>query len=455
MPDADLREAGQQRAALQPLPHHGPLLADAHGAAHRPQPSRQQRRRDHGAGDRVPRQHGRAAQERRAAGRDPAAERLQHRRLRQVPRDAAVGSVGLRARSTAGRRARASTSSTASSAARRTSGRRPSTTASPASRRRTIPNYHFTTDMTNQAIAWVALPAGPDAGQAVLHVLRDRRHARPAPRAQGIHRQVQGQVRPGLGQAARGDAGAADRAGRRAGGDQAHRRGPRRSRRGTRSPADQKRLFARQMETFAGFAEHTDHEVGRLVQALEDMGELDNTLVLLHRRRQRLQRRRRAGRHATTRCSRSTASSATSPRSCRTSTSGAGRRPSRTSPSAGRTPATRRSSGPSRWRRTSAARATRWSSTGPSGIKAKGEVRSQFHHVIDVAPTVLEAAGLPRADDRSTARSSGRWTACRCSTRSTTPRPRTAAPRSTSRCSATAPSTTTAGWRRRGTRFRG
>jgi arylsulfatase len=31
----------------------------------------------------------------------------------------------------------------------------------------------------------------------------------------------------------------------------------------------------------------------------------------------------------------------------------------------------------------------------PKGIKAKGEVRSQFHHVIDVAPTVLEAANLP------------------------------------------------------------
>ena len=31
----------------------------------------------------------------------------------------------------------------------------------------------------------------------------------------------------------------------------------------------------------------------------------------------------------------------------------------------------------------------------PNGIEAKGEIRSQFHHVIDVAPTVLEAAGLP------------------------------------------------------------
>ena len=32
------------------------------------------------------------------------------------------------------------------------------------------------------------------------------------------------------------------------------------------------------MEIFAGFAEHTDHEVGRLVAGLEDIGELDNTL---------------------------------------------------------------------------------------------------------------------------------------------------------------------------------
>ena len=31
----------------------------------------------------------------------------------------------------------------------------------------------------------------------------------------------------------------------------------------------------------------------------------------------------------------------------------------------------------------------------PSGIKAKGEVRTQFHHVIDIAATVLDAAGLP------------------------------------------------------------
>ena len=31
----------------------------------------------------------------------------------------------------------------------------------------------------------------------------------------------------------------------------------------------------------------------------------------------------------------------------------------------------------------------------PNGIKAKNEVRSQWHHVVDVAQTILEAAGLP------------------------------------------------------------
>lgn len=31
----------------------------------------------------------------------------------------------------------------------------------------------------------------------------------------------------------------------------------------------------------------------------------------------------------------------------------------------------------------------------PRGIKSKGEIRSQFHHVIDIAPTILEVAGLP------------------------------------------------------------
>jgi arylsulfatase A-like enzyme len=45
--------------------------------------------------------------------------------------------------------------------------------------------------------------------------------------------------------------------------------------------ADERRLFSRMMEVFAGFVEHTDHHIGLLLDALEGMGELDNTLVML------------------------------------------------------------------------------------------------------------------------------------------------------------------------------
>lgn len=46
-------------------------------------------------------------------------------------------------------------------------------------------------------------------------------------------------------------------------------------------PAAERRLYARQMEVFAGFLEHTDHHIGRVVDFLEQIGELDNTLILV------------------------------------------------------------------------------------------------------------------------------------------------------------------------------
>jgi len=42
---------------------------------------------------------------------------------------------------------------------------------------------------------------------------------------------------------------------------------------------DEKKLYARQMEVFAGFSENTDWNVGRLIDAIEEMGDLDNTLI--------------------------------------------------------------------------------------------------------------------------------------------------------------------------------
>jgi len=43
---------------------------------------------------------------------------------------------------------------------------------------------------------------------------------------------------------------------------------------------DQKRLVTRQAEVFAGFLEFTDHEIGRVIEAVREIGELDNTLVI-------------------------------------------------------------------------------------------------------------------------------------------------------------------------------
>ena len=44
-------------------------------------------------------------------------------------------------------------------------------------------------------------------------------------------------------------------------------------------PAELKPVLARQMEIYAGFLEQTDHEVGRLVDAIDDLGVLDDTLI--------------------------------------------------------------------------------------------------------------------------------------------------------------------------------
>jgi arylsulfatase len=46
-------------------------------------------------------------------------------------------------------------------------------------------------------------------------------------------------------------------------------------------PAEEKKLYARMMEVFAGFVEHTDHNIGRMLTYLEELGELDNTIIMV------------------------------------------------------------------------------------------------------------------------------------------------------------------------------
>jgi len=44
--------------------------------------------------------------------------------------------------------------------------------------------------------------------------------------------------------------------------------------------ADEKKMFLRQVDVYAAYLAYTDHEIGRVIQAVEDMGKLDNTLII-------------------------------------------------------------------------------------------------------------------------------------------------------------------------------
>ena len=121
--------------------------------------------------------------------------------------------------------------------------------------------------------------AGPGRREAVDDVLLDRRHPRPAPRVRRMGRQVPGPVRRGLGCLPAQNLRTA-KATRRSFPPDAEL-----TERPDLFPAwdslsdNQKKLYARQMEVFAGFSENADWNVGRLLDAIDDLGETDNTLV--------------------------------------------------------------------------------------------------------------------------------------------------------------------------------
>lgn len=156
---------------------------------------------------------------------------------------------------------------------------------------------------------------------------------------------------------------------------------------------EEQRVLAREMEVYAGMAEHTDHEIGRLIQAIDDLGELENTLIVyvagdnggspfggpigsfnqlasfngvpetmenLLARIDELGGPKASGHYAM----------GWGQASCTPMVGGQGQ---------------------ATFSATRNATVIHW----PKGITAKGEVRAQFQHVIDLAPTVLEAAGLP------------------------------------------------------------
>ena len=185
-----------KRAEVHPLPHHGALLAHARGAAERPQPPHRRHGRHHGDRHLGSGLQLDPAEDLRAAGRDPEAERLLDGAVRQVPRGAGLGDEP-------------------DGPVRRLADRQRLRVLLRLHRRRDQPVLpgHLRGDDAGRAREdarrglplhgrhdrqgdRVGAPAeGADAGQAVLRVLRARRDPRAASRHARVGRQVQGRVR--------------------------------------------------------------------------------------------------------------------------------------------------------------------------------------------------------------------------------------------------------------------
>ena len=255
------------------------------------------------------------------------------------------------------------------------------------------PNYHFTTDMTNKAIEWIQSQKSltpdkpfyvyyaPGATHAPHHVPKEWIEKYRGKFDQGwdklreeiLARQIKlGVVPAGTKLAPKPEA----------------------IKDWEKLSADEKKLFTRQMEVYAGFGEHTDNEIGRMIDSIQSMGQLDNTLIFYI-----------IGDNGT-----SAEGGMNGLYNEMTYFNGVPESVSdilknydklggpETYPHmaagwavAGDTPFSWTKQVASNYGGTRNGMIVHW----PKGIKAKNEIRSQWHHVIDVAPTVLEAAGLP------------------------------------------------------------
>ncbi len=160
--------------------------------------------------------------------------------------------------------------------------------------------------------------------------------------------------------------------------------------------ANEKKLFARQAEVFAAFLEMTDYETGRVIQAIEDMGELDNTLIFYvigdngtsaEGGMTGLYNEMTYFNNEPEGWMLSLCSIIMTNGAARALTAYVGRMGSRV-----RFTFYLDKQVASNYGGTRNGLVVHW----PDRIKAQGEIRSQWHHVIDVVPTILEAIGLPQ-----------------------------------------------------------
>jgi arylsulfatase A-like enzyme len=161
-------------------------------------------------------------------------------------------------------------------------------------------------------------------------------------------------------------------------------------------PDDLKPVLRRQMEVYAGFLEYTDHHIGRLLDSLEKLGQLENTLIYyiigdngasaegtLNGTFNEMINFNGAAAIETAEFLMARLDQLGGPESYNHYAVGWAH--------AMNTPYQWTKQVASHWGGTRNGTIVHW----PKGIKGKGELRSQFHHVIDIAPTILEAAGLP------------------------------------------------------------
>lgn len=161
-------------------------------------------------------------------------------------------------------------------------------------------------------------------------------------------------------------------------------------------PGQLKPILVRQMEIYAGFLEHTDHHVGRLIDTLADLEILDDTLIYyiigdngasaeggLHGSFNEYFFFNGVPHLETPEFMAAHIDEFGGPKSFNHFAVGWSW--------AMDTPYQWTKQIASHWGGTRNGTIVHW----PDGIQARNEVRNQFHHVIDVAPTILEAAGLP------------------------------------------------------------
>jgi arylsulfatase len=161
-------------------------------------------------------------------------------------------------------------------------------------------------------------------------------------------------------------------------------------------PDELKPVLARQMETYAGFLEHTDVQVGRLIDTLDDLGVLDATVIYYIIGDNGASAEGTVNGAFNEMANFNGMAALETPEFLRSTMDELGSPSSYNHYSVGWAWAM---DAPFQWTKQVA---SHWGGTRngtivhwPAGIGDTGTVRSQFAHVIDVAPTILEAAGLP------------------------------------------------------------